>query len=208
MDRAVCFLWLFTIYNRVLALPPRHAAPEPNFARDAPIVSLLNGSYFGIHSDQYQQDFFLGIPFAQPPMGDLRFRLPASLNSSWTGVRNATQYSPACFGYGEDTQIGAGNYCSEDCLTLNIVRPSGYGHQKLPIAVWIYGLVHDFSCSTVMVGSVILNIEAGFMKVQIVTHGIICHLSSNNRLRLVSPSLQPASITAFKAGGFCTLRMF
>src|SRR3979490_2680426 len=127
MDRVVYLLWLFTIYNQALALPPGHAAPDPNCARDAPVVSLLNGSYFGIHSNQYQQDLFLGIPFAQPPVGDLRLRLPSSLNSSWTGVRNATQYSPACFGYGEDTQIGAGNYCSEDCLTLNIVRPSGYG---------------------------------------------------------------------------------
>lgn len=144
MDRVFYFLWLFAICNPALALPFGRAAPDPNSDRDVPIVTLRNGSYFGIHSNRYRQDFFLGIPFAQPPVGDLRLRLPASLNTTWTGIRNATEYSPACFGYGEDTQIGAGNYCSEDCLALNVVRPSGYEQEKLPIAVWIYGSVRAF----------------------------------------------------------------
>ncbi len=104
-----------------------------------PKVSVRNGSYFGIHSTNYKQDFFLGIPFAQPPVDDLRLRIPASLNRSWTHIRPATEYGYACIGYGEDTAIGANNYVSEDCLTLNIVRPSGYEDAKLPVGVWIYG---------------------------------------------------------------------
>lgn len=140
MDRVVCIIYLI-FATHVLALPSGYASyPKPH--DDSPIVTLRNGSYFGIHSHHYNQDFFLGIPFAQPPVGDLRLRVPASLNTSWTGVRNATEYGPACFGYGEDTQIGAGNYCSEDCLTLNIVRPSGHEHHRLPVGVWIYGSVY------------------------------------------------------------------
>jgi len=158
MDRIVYFLWLFTISNQALALP-RYTVRDLTCGRDAPVVNLRNGSYCGIHSHQYQQDFFLGIPFAQPPVGDLRFRLPASLNASWTGVRNVTEYSPACFGYGEDTQIGAGNYCSEDCLTLNVVRPSGHEHEKLPIGVWIYGSVHAFDGPRIMFDSLIKSLR-------------------------------------------------
>jgi len=108
-----------------------------------PIADTLNGSYFGVHNSDFKQDFFLGVPFAQPPVGDLRLRQPASLNSTWTGVKNATEYGFACIGYGEDTQIGGHNYVDEDCLTLNIVTPSGWNpSQKLPVAVWIYGLVN------------------------------------------------------------------
>lgn len=105
----------------------------------SPVVTILNGSYAGIHNQHFNQDFFLGIPFAQPPILDLRLRIPQSLNTSFPEIRNATDYSPACIGYGEDTYIGAGNYTSEDCLTLNIVRPDGYQGRKLPVGVWIYG---------------------------------------------------------------------
>ncbi|KAJ4295578.1 hypothetical protein N0V90_007591 [Kalmusia sp. IMI 367209] len=104
----------------------------------APTVRVRNGTYKGIHSDQYNQDFFLGVPFAQPPTGDLRFRNPRSLNSSWKGERDATAFSPACVGYGA-SQMGYN--VSEDCLYLNVVRPSGIHkkHGGLPVAVWIYG---------------------------------------------------------------------
>jgi hypothetical protein len=69
-------------------------------AAAAPIVDVRNGTYAGVYSEQYNQDFFLGIPFAQPPVGDLRFRNPQSLNTTWTGTRLADAYSPLCVGYG------------------------------------------------------------------------------------------------------------
>jgi carboxylesterase type B len=118
-----------------------NALPPPNQITTNPIAHTLNGSYYGIHNSHFKQDFFLGVPFAQPPVKDLRLRRPASLNSTWAGLRNATEYGYACIGYGEDTQIGGSNYVSEDCLSLNIVRPAGCEGEKLPVAVWIYGLV-------------------------------------------------------------------
>ena len=102
----------------------------------APTAQVLNGSYTGIHSSEYNQDFFLGIPYAQPPVGALRFRQAQPLNTSWSGSRNATSYSFECIGYGSD-QWNLGNHISEDCLTLNVIRPAAA--KDLPVAVWIHG---------------------------------------------------------------------
>lgn len=102
-----------------------------------PTVTVLNGTLRGVYSPEYGQDFFLGIPFAQPPVGQLRFRNPQSLNTSWNGVKEVTQYSPECIGYGSDDWI-LGNVTSEDCLNLNVVRPRGVGG-PLPVGVWIFG---------------------------------------------------------------------
>jgi hypothetical protein len=77
------------------ATPADPQAPSP-----APTVQVLNGTYRGYYSAQYQQDHFLGIPYAQPPLGSLRFRHAESLNTTWKGVRDATKFSPQCVGYG------------------------------------------------------------------------------------------------------------
>ncbi|KXJ87882.1 carboxylesterase family protein-like protein [Microdochium bolleyi] len=105
-------------------------------AANEPTVQVKNGTYRGVHSPQYNQDYFLGIPYAQPPVGDLRFRHAHSLNETWDGVRDATEYSKVCVGYGSDQWPYE---VSEDCLTLNVIRPAGCGSEKLPVALWIHG---------------------------------------------------------------------
>lgn len=102
----------------------------------APTVTLKNGSYYGVYSSAYDQDFFLGMPFAQPPLGDLRLRQPQSLNTTWSGARNATVYQPECFGYRSDQWV-LGNHISEDCLSVNVIRPAGVdAATRLPVAVF------------------------------------------------------------------------
>lgn len=82
-------------------------------AQDAPTVTVKNGTLRGLHSQEWDQDFFLGIPFAEPPLGDLRFRWPQPYASKFDGVRDATQYGYSCYQYGSNFNL------SEDCLTLN-----------------------------------------------------------------------------------------
>lgn len=65
-----------------------HSVTEPK-------ATVKNGSYHGLHNDFYNVDYFLGMPYAQPPTGDLRLALPVSLNSSFD-TRNATELGPGC----------------------------------------------------------------------------------------------------------------
>ena len=65
-----------------------------------PTVTVKNGTVDGMHSTTYNQDLFLGIPYAQPPTDELRFRNPQSINSSFSSTLQATEYAPECVGYG------------------------------------------------------------------------------------------------------------
>lgn len=105
-------------------------------ASTLPTATTLNGTYVGLHNSTTNLDYFLGIPFAQPPINNLRFRNPVPLNTSWGGTRPTQSLGDSCVGYGSDM---AGLTLSEDCLNLNIVRPSGNFSQPLPVAVWVYG---------------------------------------------------------------------
>jgi carboxylesterase type B len=127
-------LSLFSAFCTVAALATSEVEALPS-TQQAPTVATKNGSYYGIYSSSFDQDFFLGMPFAQPPVGDLRFANPVPLNSSWSGTRNATEYGFWCPGYYNDD----GYVPNEDCLTINVIRPAGYENQSLPVATWIFG---------------------------------------------------------------------
>jgi len=103
----------------------------------APRVQIVNGTLEGVHSDQYNQDFFLGIRYAQPPVGELRYQVALAPNTSFDGVVDAKEYSLFCVGYGSDSD---GHPQSEDCLALNVVKPTSIAKGTLlPVATWIHG---------------------------------------------------------------------
>jgi para-nitrobenzyl esterase len=82
---------------------------------------------------------FKGIPFAAPPVGDLRWRPPQPA-PAWTGVRPASEYGHDCAQNpfpGDAAPLGVKP--AEDCLYLNVWAPDGAAGKKLPVMVWIYG---------------------------------------------------------------------
>jgi para-nitrobenzyl esterase len=98
-------------------------------------VHIAQGDLQGVTAGAVES--FKGVPFAAPPVGDLRWRPPAAA-PSWTGVKSADAFGPICM------QVTNGRFgdipMSEDCLTLNVWRPAGAAPgAKLPVMVWIYG---------------------------------------------------------------------
>jgi len=80
---------------------------------------------------------FLGLPFAEPPVDDLRFKPPVAI-SSWDSPLDASEFGPAC---PQPVDAGTGTLYgdqSEDCLTLNVWTPSA-DDAKRPVMVWVHG---------------------------------------------------------------------
>lgn len=75
---------------------------------------------------------FKGIPFAAPPVGELRWKAPQPV-VPWEGILETKEYSKG------PAQMGAPGNFSEDCLYLNIWTPARSAGEKLPVLVWIYG---------------------------------------------------------------------
>ncbi|XP_049872482.1 juvenile hormone esterase-like [Pectinophora gossypiella] len=79
---------------------------------------------------------FKGVPYAQPPVGELRFKAPQPLKP-WDGVRSATEHGPIC--YQDDIFLKTGKSGSEDCLYLNIYTPAIKPTKPLPVMFFIHG---------------------------------------------------------------------
>src|SRR5215831_13750900 len=99
-----------------------------------PVVGTANGPVRGLANGTVNE--FLGIPYAAPPVGALRWQPPQPA-ASWSGVRDATQFAPHC--PQPATPFGRAS-TSEDCLYLNVFTPI---HKQtgshFPVMVWIHG---------------------------------------------------------------------
>ncbi len=109
------------------------------FASDATKVKTDKGKIQGYISKDNQIRVFKGIPYAAPPVGQLRWKPPQPA-AKWHGTRQTTSFGnrcmqPAVF----DDMIFHDPGQSEDCLTLNVWTPAKDKDAKLPVMVWIYG---------------------------------------------------------------------
>ena len=100
----------------------------------APTAHIRQGALGG--TSQNGIAAFKGIPFAAPPVGELRWRPPQQA-PDWKGTRDATRFGPVCPQTAPPSRARLEQ--SEDCLTLNVWTPDMAPGKKLPVMVWIYG---------------------------------------------------------------------
>ena len=112
-----------------------------------PVLTIEGGQVQGVQTPTERVMVYKGIPYAAPPVGNLRWREPQSV-PSWEGVKIADKFGPAAV---QNDQVPGSFYHkeffaagdperSEDCLYLNIWTPAaGNPGKKLPVAMWIHG---------------------------------------------------------------------
>ncbi|KAK0222165.1 carotenoid ester lipase precursor [Armillaria fumosa] len=123
-------------------------------SRAGPTVTLDSATFTGTTSGSVSK--FLGIPFAQPPTGGRRFRLPEA-HPAYNGTYDASAFGPSCpqqavklpiltglpaevVDYVVNSIFSAVLPGDEDCLTINVLKPaSATSNSKLPVVAWIFG---------------------------------------------------------------------
>lgn len=128
----ICMVTLVSLTGFAQSQPIAEQQAEPTG-----IVQIENGPVRGRISKGMQQ--FLGIPFAAPPIGALRWRSPQPLTERWSSPRETVAFGGTC---PQTLTIGvfAAKSRTEDCLYLNIYGPKkAKPGDKLPVLVWIYG---------------------------------------------------------------------
>jgi para-nitrobenzyl esterase len=102
-------------------------------------VKVAQGKVHGKTIHYGKVNAFLALPYAAPPVGDLRWRPPQPA-PHWRGTREATRYCPHCFGQESSDMSFQDSGPSEDCLYLNVFAPAdATGKSKLPVMFWIHG---------------------------------------------------------------------
>jgi para-nitrobenzyl esterase len=109
------------------------APARPAHTRAALVVRISDGQLRGKKAGA--TDEYLGIPYAAPPVGQLRWA-PPQPPASWRGIRPAAKFAPHC---PQPAGVFGRASTSEDCLYLNVYAPAGNRGSGLPVMVWIHG---------------------------------------------------------------------
>lgn len=97
-------------------------------------VEVTGGTIDGVEQDGIL--IYKGIPFAAPPVGDLRWKAPAPVQP-WEGVKKTDAYCDACMQ--AENAMGNTAPVSEDCLYLNVWTPAKMTDEKIPVIYWVHG---------------------------------------------------------------------
>src|SRR5947199_8930716 len=113
-------------------------APSVAGAKDALTVTTEVGKAHGKAIHDGKVHAWLGLPYATPPVGDLRWKAPQPA-AKWAGERDATKYASHCAqNHVFDDMVFQGDGASEDCLYLNVYAPAtAVKSSKLPVMFWI-----------------------------------------------------------------------
>uniref|UniRef100_A0A8C4WSB8 Carboxylic ester hydrolase n=1 Tax=Gopherus evgoodei TaxID=1825980 RepID=A0A8C4WSB8_9SAUR len=219
-----------SMYNLIVRIcfTGQNAAPPEVVTK----YGKLQGQRIKVDGAETHVDVFLGIPFAKPPVGPLRFSPPVP-PEPWKGLRNATIYPPMCL---QDSVAGQhlsdaftnrkeklSFQVSEDCLFLNVYTPASSDKDMLPVMVWIHGGALVIGAASTYDGSAL----SAFENVVVVTVqyrlGILGYFSSGDEhargnwgyldqvaaLQWIQENIEhfggdPGSVTIFgeSAGGF------
>ncbi|HEX5008491.1 MAG TPA: carboxylesterase family protein, partial [Hyphomonadaceae bacterium] len=111
--------------------------PQPTAPTDPTVARIETGDLKGVQTGGVIA--FKGVPFAAPPVGDLRWRAPQRA-AKWQGVRDASQHGAICMQKMPNPDNGIGQYpASEDCLTLGVWTTKLDRNAKQPVMLWIHG---------------------------------------------------------------------
>ena len=123
------------LFLSALVVTVSHAAT----AHASDQVTIPSGTLQGATVPGSNVRAFLGIPFAAPPVGKLRWRPPQPVHP-WQGVRKAVAFGPRCMQLRVfSDMVFRDKGPSEDCLYLNVWTPAQSGSEQLPVMFWIYG---------------------------------------------------------------------
>ncbi|KAI0081104.1 alpha/beta-hydrolase [Panus rudis PR-1116 ss-1] len=127
---------LLPITSMLLALLSCLAIVTSSIAADPLQVKLTSGTFRGVRTANATEKW-LGVPFAQPPVGALRFKAPVAITRPSVAVKTASAFGDAC---PQEPSNSLGAPMSENCLFLNVWRPEGTpSNARLPVLVWFYG---------------------------------------------------------------------
>ncbi|XP_022663630.1 acetylcholinesterase-like [Varroa destructor] len=119
--------------------------------QDSEVIATATGPIQGkiLEFEGKKVETFFGIPYAKPPLGDLRFRKPVQVDA-WSDVMMTKEFSKPCvqatYIHGENVTIDYKD-SSEDCLTINVWKPQG-GAEKKPVMVFLYGGAFQYGDSS------------------------------------------------------------
>lgn len=124
----------------LLAIPLISNAQQSVNSNAFPVqITTVNGIIEGEFDIKTNIQSFKGIPFAQPPVGNLRWKAPQPV-LSWTGVKQTKKFGPRAVQSNIFGDMGfRSDGISEDCLYLNVWSPAKSPDEKLPVLVYFYG---------------------------------------------------------------------
>lgn len=170
----------------LIAIGGAMLSPFASAQTDSIVVATDKGPVVGVRGETMNK--FLGIPYAKPPVGNLRWQPPQPV-ARWHGLRDATQFASHCpqgaspFGLPSDT---------EDCLYLNVYAPNHKGERqdaphKHPVMVWIHG------------GALFLGESDDYNPIKLVQNEDVVVVTINYRLGFLGFLAHPA-LTAESGG--------